>query len=107
MPSQTVPRLAVFIWTWTSRRCWIFCGATTPRGAPATPRDSVLSYLPLACACYAIVQYSPTTASVVRRIVGMFGDVPSAKQYAVENGYQRYDVVPATTVIATAKPAAR
>jgi len=67
----------------------------------------VLSYLPLACACYAIVQYSPTTASVVRRIVGMFGDVPSAKQYAVENGYQRYDVVPATTVIATAKPAAR
>jgi hypothetical protein len=71
---------------------------------PTKAADEVLSYLPVASYCYAIVQYDPTTARLVRRIVGMFGDVPSAEQYAIENGYQLYDVVPATAVIAKPPP---
>jgi hypothetical protein len=78
------------------------------------PGDEALTYLPVASACYAIVQYSPATASAVveggcslrqepliRRVVGLFADIPSARQYAMQNYYQSYDVVPATAVIAT------
>jgi len=76
------------------------------RSAP--PSDSpaidggVLSYLPVASACYALVQYDVGTARLVRRVIGMFGDVQDAEHYGMENGYRLYDVVPATAVIARA-----
>jgi len=93
----------------------------TPDDAEPERRPSIasvhldlVSYLPLASACYAIVQYSPATARTVvdggrslhqelsvRRIIGLFADIPSARHYAMQNNYQSYDVVPATAVIAT------
>jgi hypothetical protein len=61
--------------------------------------DDVLSYLPVASSCFAVVQYDATTARLVRRVVGMFGDPHDAERYGLENGYRLYDVVPATAVI--------
>jgi len=62
--------------------------------------DEALTYLPVASSCFAVVQYDPTTARLVRRVVGIFGDVQDAERYGMENGYRLYDVVPATAVIA-------
>jgi hypothetical protein len=56
-------------------------------------------YLPAATCCYAIVQYDGASASVVRRVVGLFGDVTAAEGYAHDNSFRLYDVVPATAVI--------
>jgi len=72
-----------------------------PSDSPATDND-VLSYLPVATSCFALVQYDTTTARLVRRVIGMFGDVQDAEHYGMENGYRLYDVVPATAVIARA-----
>jgi hypothetical protein len=58
-----------------------------------------LIYLPLATWCYAIVQYDVASPRVVRRIVGLFGDVECAETYARDSGYHLYDVVPATAVV--------
>jgi hypothetical protein len=89
-----------------------------PHGKEERPPGDALTYLPVASACYAIVQYSPATANTVvdsgcslhrepsiLRVVGMFADIPSARHYAMQNNYKSYDVVPATAVIAT--PASR
>jgi hypothetical protein len=62
--------------------------------------DSLLSYLPVASSCFALIQYDPTTARLVRRVIGMFGDIQDAERYGLENGYRLYDLVPATAVIA-------
>ena len=62
--------------------------------------DAGLSYLPVASSCFAVIQYDATTARLVRRVVGMFGDPHDAERYGQENGYRLYDVVPATSVIA-------
>jgi hypothetical protein len=64
------------------------------------PGDEALTYLPVASSCFAVIQYDPTTARLVRRVVGMFGDVQDAERYGMENGYRLYDVVPAIAVIA-------
>jgi len=56
-------------------------------------------YLPAASHCYAIVQYDVASARLVRRVVGLFGDVSCAETYAREGGYHLYDIVPATAVI--------
>jgi hypothetical protein len=56
-------------------------------------------YLPAAAYCYAIVQYDPTSIRVIRRVVGLFGDVGEAEGYAKDNRSYPYDVVPATAVI--------
>ncbi len=81
---------------------------TTPRrpGQPEPPdeyseptRHNSLIYLPAASHCYAIVQYDAASARVVRRVVGLFGDVGCAEDYARLSGYSAYDVVPATAVI--------
>jgi hypothetical protein len=59
-------------------------------------------YLPVASHSFAIVQYEQGEAPTVRRVIGMFGDAPSAELYADEQGYPRYVIVPATVVIARA-----
>jgi hypothetical protein len=74
-------------------------GRSAPTDGPVSD-DGVLSYLPVASSCFAVVQYDPTTARLVRRVIGMFGDVQDAERYGMENGYRLYDVVPATAVIA-------
>jgi len=58
-----------------------------------------LVYLPAASHCYAIVQYDPASARLVRRVVGLFRDVGCAETYARDGGYHLYDIVPATAVI--------
>jgi len=70
-------------------------GAT---GLKPTNHDRLL-YLPAASHCYAIVQYDPASARLVRRVVGLFGDAESAETYARDGGYHLYDIVPATAVI--------
>jgi len=61
-----------------------------------------LTYIPVASYCYAIVQYDAASARVVRRVVGLFGDVDCAETYARDAGYHLYDLLTATAVIATA-----
>jgi hypothetical protein len=64
-------------------------------------RDRPL-YLPVASCRYAIIQYDVASALIVRRVVGLFGDVDGAENYARDSGYHLYDVVPATAVTARA-----
>jgi hypothetical protein len=79
-------------------------GAASAVPAPG-PADSDqtgqyrLVYMPAASHCYAIVQYDVASARLVRRVVGLFGDVACAEDYAHRGGYTLYDVVPATAVI--------
>jgi len=56
-------------------------------------------YLPAASHCFAIVQYDAASARLVRRVVGLFGDVSCAESYARLCGYHLYDIVPATAVV--------
>jgi hypothetical protein len=65
----------------------------------APTRHDRLVYLPAASHCYAIIQYDPASARLVRRVVGLFSDVGCAEAYARDGGYHLYDVVPATAVI--------
>jgi len=69
-----------------------------PTGREPTSHDRLV-YLPAASHCYAIVQYDPASARLVRRVVGLFGDVGCAETYARDGGYHLYDIVPATAVI--------
>jgi hypothetical protein len=62
------------------------------RAVPAAP------YLPVATTCYAIVLYD-RPGIAVHRVVGLFGGVDAAEDYAHDNRYGLYDVVPATAVI--------
>jgi hypothetical protein len=71
------------------------CGRCTTflrDGYPGRDDNAALRYLAVASACYAVVQYDKDTARLVRRVVGLFGDVPSAELYAIENGYRLYDL---------------
>jgi hypothetical protein len=74
---------------------------TVPSGSEADP--DALTYLAVASCCYAIVQYDTGVAGRARRITGLFGDVPSAEQYALNGGFNLYDIVSATAVIAKAR----
>ena len=68
------------------------------KNAEPTGHDRLV-YLPAASHCYAIVQYDPASARLVRRVVALFGDVGCAEDYARGAGYHLYDIVPATAVI--------
>jgi hypothetical protein len=71
-----------------------------PQASDAEPAShDRLVYLPAASHCYAIVQYDPASARLVRRVVGLFGDVGRAEAYARDGGYHLYDIVPATAVV--------
>src|SRR5215475_10872478 len=82
-------------------------GSASPR--PAQPvsadceptRHDSSVYLSAVSHCYAIVQYDPASARLVRRVVGLFGDAEGAETYARDGGFHLYDIVPATAVIPT------
>ena len=69
-----------------------------PTDREPTSQDRLV-YLPAASHCYAIVLNDTASARLVRRLVGLFGDVTCAEDYARQCGYHLYDVVPATAVI--------
>ena len=69
-----------------------------PTDREPTSQDRLV-YLPAASHCYAIVLNDTASARLVRRVVGLFGDVTCAEDYARQCGYHLYDVVPATAVI--------
>jgi hypothetical protein len=69
-----------------------------PELADCDPTRRQLVYVPAASHCYAIVQYDVASARLVRRVVGLFGDVTGAENYARLSGYHLYDIVPATAV---------
>ena len=75
----------------------------TPEDPRPAGRDLIrhdrLVFLPAASHCYAIVRYDTASARLVRRVVGLFGDVGCAETYARDNGYHLYDVVPATAIV--------
>jgi hypothetical protein len=78
-------------------------GEYVPRPQPQALQQSSYPqlYVPAAATCFAIVQYDPAATVIVRRIIGMFGDVGRADRFAREDRRHLYDIVPATAVIAT------
>jgi hypothetical protein len=80
-----------------------YTGRPQPTLLPPLSRQpsSPQSYMPAAVTCFAIVQYDPTAGVIVRRVIGLFGDVDSAESFARDDRRHLYDIVPATAVIAT------
>jgi hypothetical protein len=64
------------------------------------PFISVSGYRPLIHVAYAVVLYG-TAAGRVGAVVAPFADALSAEQYAIDDGFRSYDVVPATAVSRT------
>ena len=57
-------------------------------------------YIHAASFCFALVLFDDASPPSIRLVVSLFGDAPSAEQFAVEHGYSRYVIAPAAPVLA-------